>query len=219
VAIASPPTRPSPNGRRVGIRIVTFEACSGFTHVTAHRIAQPPQAAFVTRLRPSGCPAEPLASDRINRQLSGWNPPPLVIRAFGAHCQEPTFSAFLAPRLACWLGWTAARYAAVAEQRWHPRERYPSGSAVRGSRPGLPAAAPWQRVRVPGTNVERDCPSGRSRRTAPMRAACAGRRNPHRDGTIPTFRPATSATCGCRSCPHGDEADGRGLSSFSSTVS
>jgi hypothetical protein len=29
-----------PNGRRVGIRIVTFEACSGFTHVTARRIAQ-----------------------------------------------------------------------------------------------------------------------------------------------------------------------------------
>jgi hypothetical protein len=28
--------------RRVGIRIVTFEACSGFTHVTARRIAQPP---------------------------------------------------------------------------------------------------------------------------------------------------------------------------------
>src|SRR5580692_12226445 len=25
-----------------GIRIVTFEACSGFTHVTARRIAQPP---------------------------------------------------------------------------------------------------------------------------------------------------------------------------------
>ena len=28
-------TQPSPNGRRVGIRIVTFKACSGFTHVTA----------------------------------------------------------------------------------------------------------------------------------------------------------------------------------------
>ena len=28
VSIASPLTRPSPNGRRVGIRIVTFEACS-----------------------------------------------------------------------------------------------------------------------------------------------------------------------------------------------
>jgi hypothetical protein len=35
--------RLSPNGRRVGIRIVTFEACSGFTHVTARRIAQPPK--------------------------------------------------------------------------------------------------------------------------------------------------------------------------------
>jgi hypothetical protein len=27
---------------------------------------------------------------QINRQLSGWNLPPLMIRAFGAHCQEPT---------------------------------------------------------------------------------------------------------------------------------
>ena len=43
MSIASPLTRPSPNGRRVGIRIVTFEACSGFTHVTARRIAQPPK--------------------------------------------------------------------------------------------------------------------------------------------------------------------------------
>src|SRR5213076_808803 len=39
---------------------------------------------------PSGCPAEPLVSYRINRQLSGWNPPPLVIRALGAHCQKRT---------------------------------------------------------------------------------------------------------------------------------
>ena len=30
-SIASPRVLPSPNGRRVGIRIVTFEACSGFT--------------------------------------------------------------------------------------------------------------------------------------------------------------------------------------------
>jgi hypothetical protein len=35
-------------------------------------------------------PHEPLVSYRINRQLSGWNLPPLVIRAFGAHCQDPT---------------------------------------------------------------------------------------------------------------------------------
>src|ERR1700760_4668550 len=54
---------PSPNGRRVGIRIVTFEACSGFTHVTARRIAQPPKAAFVTRLQPCRVPG------RTARQL------------------------------------------------------------------------------------------------------------------------------------------------------
>src|SRR5471030_2837736 len=56
MSIASPLIQPSPNGRRVGIRIVTFEACSGFTHVTAHRIAQPPKATFVTRLQPCRLP-------------------------------------------------------------------------------------------------------------------------------------------------------------------
>src|ERR1700722_19542533 len=55
--------QPSPNGRRVGIRIVTFEACSGFTHVTAHRIAQSPKATFVTRLQPCRLPS------RAARQL------------------------------------------------------------------------------------------------------------------------------------------------------
>jgi hypothetical protein len=40
---------------------------------------------------PSGYPTKPLASFRINRQLSGWNLPPLMIRAFGAHCQFLTF--------------------------------------------------------------------------------------------------------------------------------
>src|SRR5216683_2934791 len=39
---------------------------------------------------PAGYPAEPLVSYQINRQLSGWNLPPLVIRAFGAHCQIQT---------------------------------------------------------------------------------------------------------------------------------
>ena len=62
-SIASPLTRPSPLFRRVGIRIFTFEACSGFTHVTARWIAQPPKAAFVTRLRPGQLP------NRAARQL------------------------------------------------------------------------------------------------------------------------------------------------------
>jgi hypothetical protein len=39
---------------------------------------------------PCGCPHEPLVSYRINRQLSVWNLPPLVIRALGAHCQKQT---------------------------------------------------------------------------------------------------------------------------------
>jgi hypothetical protein len=39
---------------------------------------------------PSGYPAEPLVSYQINRQLSGWNLPPPMIRAFGAHCQYAT---------------------------------------------------------------------------------------------------------------------------------
>jgi len=50
-SISSPHMLPSPNGRRIGIRIVTFEACSGFTRVTARWIAQQPKAAFVARLR------------------------------------------------------------------------------------------------------------------------------------------------------------------------
>src|SRR3954470_24637382 len=34
---------------------------------------------------PAGCPAKPLVSFRSNRQLSGWNLPPLVMRAVEAH--------------------------------------------------------------------------------------------------------------------------------------
>ena len=39
---------------------------------------------------PAGYPAEPLVSYQINRQFSGWIPPPLIIRAFGAHEQQQT---------------------------------------------------------------------------------------------------------------------------------
>src|SRR6476619_4056445 len=55
-SLASPSARPSPVLRRVGVRDFTFEACSGFTHVTACRIARSPKATFVTRLRPGGLP-------------------------------------------------------------------------------------------------------------------------------------------------------------------
>jgi hypothetical protein len=62
-SIASLSVRPSPFRWRVGIRIFTFEACSGFTRVTARWIAQPPKATFVTRLRPGQLP------NRAARQL------------------------------------------------------------------------------------------------------------------------------------------------------
>ena len=58
VSITSPFTRPSPHFGRVGIRIMDFEACSGFTRVTARWIARPPEAAFVTRLRPGRLPVQ-----------------------------------------------------------------------------------------------------------------------------------------------------------------
>jgi hypothetical protein len=40
-------------------------------------------------------PAQAARQLRINRQLSGWIPPPLMIRAFGAHCQNRTFDVLL----------------------------------------------------------------------------------------------------------------------------
>jgi hypothetical protein len=52
MSVASLFARPSPGKRRVGVCIDSFEACSDFTRVTARWIAQPPEAAFVTRLRP-----------------------------------------------------------------------------------------------------------------------------------------------------------------------
>ena len=76
---------------QVGVHDFTFEACSGFTRVTACRVAQPPWVAFVTRLRPG--PArrrpKPLVSYQTYRQLSGWDFHPLAIRAVGAHITFP----------------------------------------------------------------------------------------------------------------------------------
>src|SRR5215204_3207693 len=74
VSIASPLTRPSPFPRRVGICIFTFEASSGFTRVTARWIAQPPKAAFVTRLRPGRLPCQ-AARQRPDQSTTLWVEP------------------------------------------------------------------------------------------------------------------------------------------------
>ena len=51
LSAASRSMRPSPVSGRVGVHNFPFGACSGFTHVTARRVAQPPEAAFVAGLR------------------------------------------------------------------------------------------------------------------------------------------------------------------------
>ena len=66
---------------------------------------------------PAGYPAEPLVSFRINRQLSGWNPPPLMIRAFGAHCQKRTAHLARYPDDGRVIGRTSRIYAASAAQK------------------------------------------------------------------------------------------------------
>jgi len=68
---------------------VTFEACSGFTHVTARRIAQSAKATFVTRLQPFRFtrPSRSSATRSIDNSLDEFLSAQ-VIRAFGVHCQR-----------------------------------------------------------------------------------------------------------------------------------
>jgi len=61
------------------------QACSGFTRITARQIAQPPRGDLCHQAPTPAVARKPLVSYRINRQLSGWILPPLMIRAFGAH--------------------------------------------------------------------------------------------------------------------------------------
>ena len=81
---------PSPLSGRVGVHILTFEACSSFTRVTACRVAHPPYVGFIARLRPGqfpGSDARKLPSSTNN--LLGWVLPPLVICAVEAHPVTP----------------------------------------------------------------------------------------------------------------------------------
>src|SRR5208282_1067819 len=73
LSIASPSARPSPLFRRVGIHIFTFEACSGFTHVTARWIAQPPNGGLCHEApaRPVAQPSRSSATRSIDNSLGG----------------------------------------------------------------------------------------------------------------------------------------------------
>src|SRR5947208_7281927 len=86
LSVSSPFARPSPVNWRVGIHDFTFEACSGFTRVTACRIAARPTAASSPEAstRPLSQPDRSVATTS-NRQLHRWILPPLMICAVGAH--------------------------------------------------------------------------------------------------------------------------------------
>ena len=133
MSIASPLAQPSPNGRRVGIRIVTFEACSGFTHVTARRIAQPPKATFVTRLQPCQLPSRaarqlPDQSTTIRVESSStdvprlWGAPPLTDSCTAAMGNWPVFTlnAALRCRARCGLPLRSVNYQHPDRQRLEP---------------------------------------------------------------------------------------------------
>src|SRR5215475_4278407 len=88
--VSSLSMQPSPLSWRVGVHIVTFEACSSFTRVTACRVAHPPYVGFIARLRLGRFPgsgARKLPSSTNN--LLGWVLPPLVICAVEAHTISP----------------------------------------------------------------------------------------------------------------------------------
>jgi hypothetical protein len=76
-------TRPSPLPSRVGVRIATFEACSGFTRYGP--LARSAALGGLCHRAPVRSLANRLSATRSNRLLSRWNLPPLATRAYGAH--------------------------------------------------------------------------------------------------------------------------------------
>src|SRR4051812_16374861 len=144
VSVASPSARPSPKLRRVGVRDFTFEAYSGFTHVTACRIAQSPEATFVTRLRPGRLPL------RTARQLPAQPTSRWV---------EPSSTG--KPRRLGALSFTGASWPSLcwAERRWTQRLRVQRHARVR---PELSSALSWPlpyRDSLPDSmsSLQRDC--------------------------------------------------------------
>ena len=67
---------------------------------------------------PHSYPHEPLVSYRINQQLSGWILPPLMIRAFEAHCQYATSHGDDSQRS------PSVRASLVCIRRWNPLSLY-----------------------------------------------------------------------------------------------
>ncbi len=78
--------QPSPNDRRVGLRIIIFGACSAFTRVAACMFAGPPKAArYIGVLRLLRHLYSRSDCYRLERQLPGGSLLPLKSDAFARH--------------------------------------------------------------------------------------------------------------------------------------
>src|SRR4051812_33671868 len=80
---------------------------------------------------PAGCPSGPLASYQLNRQLAGWNLPPLVNRALRAHAKDRVFiSADRSLGCSTIVGkpcWRPSRRAGLKRPFSRPPSRTPEG--------------------------------------------------------------------------------------------
>src|SRR5215217_5573093 len=92
---------------------------------------------------PSGDPAELLVSYQINRQLSGWNLPPQVIRAFGAHCRGQTYCEIIS--VASCRNWPQAATAL------HPSAGYQRAAGPLNHTVAVPCRLPKPPLQAPAT--------------------------------------------------------------------
>ena len=130
-SVASRPMPPSPMSSRVGVHDFTFEACSGFTRVTACWVAQPPLVAFVTRLRLEPLPNQAACQlPDLPTSICVGLPPTGDLRSWGA--LDNTASAFPCHKVGevirSWLiGGEVIRIVQVAMQLFSKVPSFPSG--------------------------------------------------------------------------------------------
>ena len=80
-------TRLSPTDRRVGIHNITSRPAQASLALRPAGSLDRPRRPLSRGFETASYPTAPLVSYQINRQLSGWFLPPLVVHAFGAHCR------------------------------------------------------------------------------------------------------------------------------------
>src|SRR5215469_17217952 len=132
-SVTSRLVQPSPFLRRVGIHDFTFEACSGFTRVTACRVAQPPKVAFVTRLRLGPLPDQ-AACQLPDLPTTIWVglPPTGDLRPWGA-LRSPEVIRRLTPLYQTRDGWSTS-VAQVGDQIGQHKEKLNMRIFVTGAR-------------------------------------------------------------------------------------